>query len=58
MNHIINCLCGNAPVVEQKFVTRDYGEVKICKYKCPTCKEKELPWLREGGSFGALQYWN
>jgi len=55
---IVNCLCGAAPFVEQKVVSRDYGEIEIFKYKCPVCKEKELPWLRQWKDSGALQSWN
>jgi hypothetical protein len=56
---ITKCLCGADPIVEQKPFISDYGnDVILYKYKCPNCKEKELPWMRQGDGWGALQIWN
>ena len=50
----VNCICGAGPVVEK----RTDGGAELFKYKCPNCKEKELPWLGQWSNCGALQEWN
>jgi len=57
MDNVINCLCGAAPVVERKPSGDDVIKESF-KYKCPNCKEKELPWLGQWNDCGALQEWN
>jgi len=57
MNNIINCLCSAEPICERKsFDSKAIDE--LIKYKCPNCKEKELPWLGQWKDCGALQEWN
>jgi hypothetical protein len=56
VNEVVSkCLCGADPIVEKK-VGGCLDE--LFKYRCPDCKEKELPWLGQWGDFGALQEWN
>jgi len=35
-----------------------FPKVELFKYRCPNCKEKELPWLRQWHDCGALLEWN
>ena len=51
------CLCGFEPVIEEKTVVI-HESIVLYKYSCHKCKEKELPWLRQWNSWGALQEWN
>jgi hypothetical protein len=52
---IVRCLCGATPIVEKK----DGGVNGLFKYRCPNCREKELPWLGQWHhNSGALQEWN
>jgi len=51
---VSRCLCGAEPIVEQK----EGGYTGLFKYRCPNCKEKELPWLGQWRDCGALQEWN
>jgi hypothetical protein len=53
-NKIIKCLCGAEPIVEKD----NSGAIKLFKYRCPNCKEKELPWIGQWRDTGALQEWN
>ena len=57
MNNISKCLCGAEPIVETKPDPSD-ERVKLYKYKCSNCHEKELPWLRQRDYCGALEEWN
>jgi len=58
MDGAIPCLCGAMPLIEKKTMDEDFGPVEAFKYKCPACKEKELPFLGQWGNCGALQEWN
>jgi len=58
MNDIIKCLCGANPIIEQKTNSRNVAIKELYKYKCPNCKEKELPWMGQWDGCGALQEWN
>jgi len=49
------CLCGALPIVEEKV---DGFLGTLYKYRCPSCAEKELPWLGQWHDSGALQEWN
>jgi hypothetical protein len=56
---INRCLCGAVPLVESKIIKTDYdSEFEVYKYRCPACREKELPWLGQWHDCGALQVWN
>jgi hypothetical protein len=46
------------PQVEMKNIETDYGMQEICKYRCPVCGEKELPWLGQWRDCGAREEWN
>jgi len=52
------CLCGAEPIIEEKSLTDNNEIEKVYKYKCPNCKEKELPWLGQWHNGGALHEWN
>ena len=57
-NTIVKCLCGAEPIVEEKPVIGDAAVEKAFKYRCPNCKEKELPWLAQWPHCGAWDDWN
>lgn len=58
MDGILKCLCGAGPVIEEKPIHGNCAIDTVFKYRCPNCKEKELPWLGQWNHCGALQEWN
>ena len=58
MDSVIKCLCGAEPIIEKKPIVDDVAIEELFKYRCPNCKEKELPWLGQWHICGALQEWN
>jgi hypothetical protein len=50
MSEIIPCLCGAMPIIETKIIKQSIGkthiwDMEVSKYRCPNCKNKELPWI-------------
>jgi len=58
MNDAVKCLCGAEPVIERMPNIGNVAIEELFKYRCPNCKEKELPWMGQWHDCGALQEWN
>ena len=58
INTVEKCVCGADPIVEEKPVIGNHAVGKVFKYRCPNCKEKELPWIGQWDYCGALHDWN
>ena len=56
--NIEKCLCGAEPAIEKKPITGNHAIEELFKYRCPNCKEKELPWLGQWPHCGAWEEWN
>jgi len=52
---VARCLCGALPIIDEA----EGGCLgRLYKYHCPNCIQKELPWLGQWDTLGALQEWN